>query len=111
MNIENTISESCGCCDSGVADDRRTARTEELKNSLLSRLNRVEGQIRGIKGMVERDAYCDDVLNQMAAAQSALNGAARLLLENHVRSCVAHKIQAGDEGIIDELMTTIGRML
>jgi len=94
-----------GCCES------TTVRGERLKKNLVLRLNRIEGQVRGVKGMVERDAYCDDVLNQIAAAQSALNSVAKLVLEYHIRGCVADRIKAGDDGMVDELMVTIGRLL
>lgn len=93
------------CC------ERTTVRGEMLKKTLVSRLNRIEGQIRGVRGMVERDVYCDDVLNQIAAAQSALSSVAKLVLEHHIRSCVADRIKDGDEGMVDELIVTIGRLL
>jgi DNA-binding FrmR family transcriptional regulator len=103
------IQEACPTC--GCADDRNTLRAEKLKRDLTSRLNRVEGQIRGIKSMVERDAYCDDVLNQIAAAQAALEAISKLLLKNHIQGCVVQKIQDGDTEIVDELLITIGKML
>lgn len=95
------------CC----CSERHTYRSEELTKSLISRINRVEGQIRGIKGMVENSAYCDDILNQISAARAALDSISRLLLENHMHTCVIDKIRAGDDKIVDELMTTIKRML
>lgn len=100
----------CEHCNQPV-DQRATVREQKLKNKLMARLNRVEGQIRGIKGMIENDAYCDDVLAQVAAAQAALGSIAKLILEQHVRACVVDKIKQDDQDIIDELMTTIGRML
>jgi len=99
------IRESCAC------DERSTERTLKLKTDLASRLNRVEGQVRGIKSMIEKDAYCDDVLNQLAAAQSALEAVSKLLLKNHIQGCVVEKIKNGDEEIVDELLITIGKML
>jgi len=78
---------------------------------LVNRLNRVEGQIRGIKGMVERQVYCDDIINQIASAQSALYGVAKLLLEKHMKSCVAEQIQAGDSEVIDEVVKTIFKLI
>ena len=86
-------------------------RDKELKGNLVTRLNRVEGQVRGIKGMVEKDAYCNDILNQIAAAQAALDSVSKLVLENHIRGCLVEKIQAGDDKIVDELLVTIGKML
>lgn len=103
-NIENA-GKTVGCC------ERMTAREEKIKSGLVSRLNRVEGQIRGIKGMIERDVYCDDVLNQIAAAQAALNSISKLVLENHIKGCLIKKIRSGEDEIVDELLVTIGRLL
>jgi CsoR family transcriptional regulator, copper-sensing transcriptional repressor len=85
--------------------------SEKTKINLTSRLNRIEGQIRGIKGLIEKDTYCDDVLNQIASVQSALNSVGKLLLENHMKSCVVEKIQSGELGAIDELLTTINKLM
>lgn len=93
------------CC------ERKTERDDKLKNTLISRLNRVEGQIRGIKGMVEKDAYCDDILNQVAAAKAAMDSLSKLVLENHMRGCLVKKIRDGNDEIIDELLLTIGKLL
>lgn len=95
------------CGDEG----RMTMRDDKLKKALITRINRIEGQVRGIKGMIERDCYCDDVLHQIAAASSALNSVSKLVLESHIRSCLVEKIQAGDDCIVDELITTIGKIL
>lgn len=96
------------CC---CGEERHTYRDDGLTKSLISRINRVEGQIRGIKGMVEDSVYCDDILNQISAARAALDSISRLILENHMHTCVIDKIRAGDDKIVDELMTTIKRML
>ncbi len=101
--------QSCLACES--QDERSTARTAKLKQDLTTRLNRVEGQIRGIKNMIEKDVYCDDILNQLAAAQSALDSVSKLLLKNHIQGCVVEKIRNGDTEIIDELLTTINKLL
>jgi CsoR family transcriptional regulator, copper-sensing transcriptional repressor len=85
--------------------------SDKTKTNLTNRLNRIEGQIRGIKGLIERDTYCDDVLNQIASVQSALNGVGKLLLEEHMKSCVVEKIQEGDLGVINELLTTINKLM
>lgn len=96
----------------GAADEpRMTAREQKLKTGLLTRLNRVEGQIRGIKGMLEKDAYCDDVLNQITAARAALDAVSKLVLESHIRGCLVAKIRNGEDEIVDELLVTIGKML
>lgn len=91
--------------------DRTTNRSQKMKDSLVSRLNRIEGQIRGIKGMIEKDTYCDDVLNQIAAVQSALKSVGKLLLENHMKNCLVTRIQAGETETIDELLYTIEKLL
>lgn len=91
--------------------DRNSHHSEKQKKNLTTRLNRVEGQIRGIKAMIERDTYCDDVLNQIAAAQSALSSVGRLLLEAHMKSCVIERIQEGDEQVLDEVLHTIKKLM
>ena len=101
----DSISGKCAC------DDRMTARSQKLKADLSARLNRIEGQVRGIKSMIEKDTYCDEVLNQITAAQAALKAVSRLLLKNHIQGCVVEKIESGDQEIIDELLVTIGKML
>lgn len=90
--------------------ERRTDRSLKLKKSLITRLNRVEGQIRGIRKMIENDTYCDDVLNQISAATAALNSISKLVLENHIRTCVVEKINQ-DDMIVEELIQTIDKML
>jgi len=108
----NNNENSC-CTEPGIAgnDEKSTYRSLKLKKSLVTRLNRVEGQIRGIKGMVEKDCYCDDVLTQIAAASAALDGISKLVLENHIRNCVVDKIKEDETGIVEELIATIDRML
>lgn len=91
--------------------EKITLREEKLKSNLVTRLNRIEGQVRGIKGMIEKDAYCNDILVQISAAQAALDSVSKLVLENHIRGCLVKKIQAGEDEIIDELLVTIGKML
>lgn len=93
------------------ACQRSTERPAELKRSLDSRLARIEGQVRGLRRLVEQDAYCDDVLAQVAAARSALANAALLVLEHHMHHCLIDRLQSGDDSIIDELMTTFKRMV
>lgn len=90
---------------------RKSHHSEKTKNNLISRLNRIEGQIRGIRGMIEKDVYCDDVLNQISAVQSALNSVGKLLLEGHLKSCVVERIRSGDHEVIDELLTTVNKLM
>ena len=86
-------------------------RSQEEYKNLLNRLNRIEGQIRGIKNMVEKDAYCTDILVQVPAANAALNSFSKVLLANHMRTCVVDDIRAGKDGTIDELVATIQKLM
>ena len=108
-NPVDTANEGESCC--GIEGERRSHHSEKVKNSLISRLNRIEGQVRGVKGMIEKDTYCDDVLNQIAAVQSALNSVGKLLLEGHMKSCVAERLEQGDHEVIDELLKTMGKLM
>ncbi|GAB2720273.1 metal-sensitive transcriptional regulator [Paenibacillus thermoaerophilus] len=90
---------------------RKSHHSQETKKDLLTRLNRIEGQVRGVKGLIEKDTYCDDVLNQLAAIQSALNSVGKLLLEHHMKSCVVERIQEGDSAVIDELLVTVRKLM
>lgn len=95
--------ECCGC--------RHKKRTEEEYRSLIHRLNRIEGQVRGIRGMVEKDVYCTDILVQVAAANSALNAFAKELLSQHVRTCVAEDLRAGGDEKLDELLRLLPKLM
>ena len=86
-------------------------RTEEESKQLIHRLNRIEGQIRGIRGMVEKNIYCTDILMQVAAANAALNAFTRELLGNHIRTCVAEDIRSGKDETIDELLQTLQKLM
>ena len=86
-------------------------RPEEESRNLINRLNRIEGQIRGIRGMVERRAYCTDILAKVAAANAALNAFGRELLAEHIRTCVVHDIQAGREETVDDLITILQKLM
>ncbi|NHN33390.1 metal-sensitive transcriptional regulator [Paenibacillus agricola] len=90
---------------------RKSHHSDKTKANLVTRLNRIEGQIRGVKGLIEKDTYCDDVLNQIAAAQAALNSVGKLLLEGHMKSCVIERIQAGEHEVIDELLITVNKLM
>lgn len=90
---------------------RTTRRDDREKAALISRCNRAEGQIRGIRGMLARDAYCDDILNQLQAASAALDAIGRLVLERHMKSCLIDRVQAGDLAVVDELLTTLRKMM
>ncbi len=101
----------CSHCGHEEAHQATTARSDKARKDLLARLNRVEGQVRGIKGMIEKDAYCDDILNQIAAVQAAMNSVSRLILNDHMKKCLVSRIQAGDMEVVDELLQTIEKMM
>ncbi|HCT90802.1 MAG TPA: metal-sensitive transcriptional repressor [Lachnospiraceae bacterium] len=90
---------------------RTKQRSEKESKDLIHRLNRIEGQIRGIRGMVEQDAYCIDIVNQVAAANAALNSFNKLLLSEHIRTCVTEDIRNGQDGKMDELVRTIQKLM
>ncbi|REB07776.1 CsoR family transcriptional regulator [Sporosarcina sp. BI001-red] len=90
---------------------RKSHHPESVKTNLIHRLNRVEGQIRGIRKMVENDVYCDDIITQFAATQSALNGAAKVLLDGHLKGCVKDRLAEGDDAVLDELLITISKLM
>lgn len=89
---------------------RKSHHSEKLKSNLISRFNRVEGQLRAVKRMIDEDIYCDDILNLISSAQSAISGAAGLLLKYHMKTCVVDQIKGGDMEVIDELMVTINKL-
>lgn len=86
-------------------------RSEEEYKSLIHRLNRIEGQIRGIKGMIEKNAYCPDILVQSSAVTSAMNAFNKELLANHIKTCVANDIREGKDETIDELLSTLQKLM
>lgn len=97
--------EICSCC------EKTTDRSEEERKKLIHRLNRIEGQIRGIRGMIEKDAYCADILIQSSAVNAAVNAFNRELLANHIRGCVARDIRQGKDEVIDELVVTLQKLM
>jgi len=99
-------SKTCTTCDNDVS-----SRPDNITKNLTTRLNRIEGQVKGIKSMIDRGVYCDDILTQISAAQSAMSSVAKILLESHMRTCVAQKLQNGDDTVVDELIKTVGRLL
>ena len=99
-----TESVTPSCC-------RHKDRTPEEYKALLTRLSRIEGQVRGIRGMLEKDAYCVDILVQVAAANSALNSFAKELLAQHISTCVADDLRAGSEAKLDELMNLLPKLM
>ena len=94
-----------GCC------GKTTSRSEEERKKLIHRMNRIEGQIRGIRKMVEKDAYCAGILIQSAAVNAAVNAFNKELLASHIRGCVARDIRDGKNDVIDELVTTLQKLM
>lgn len=90
---------------------KQKQRTEEERTRLINRLSRIEGQVRGIKGMVERSAYCTDIMVQVAAVNAALNSFNKELLAEHIKTCVADNIRSGNDEIIDELVATLQKVM
>ena len=90
---------------------RSKKRTPEEEKRLLNRLSRIEGQVRGLKCMVENGAYCTDVVNQAAAAAAALNAFSREVLGVHIRTCVADDIREGHDEVIDDLLRTLQKLI
>ena len=100
--------EKHDCCHCSA---RRKERSPEEYKKLINRLSRIEGQIRGIRAMVENGAYCPDILVQVSAVSAALNSFSRELLATHIRTCVADGIRLGDDEVIDELVTTLQKLM
>ena len=94
-----------GCC------EHKKMRCEQERRDLLNRLKRIEGQIRGLQRMVDEEAYCQDILTQASAVGSALNSFCRVLLGNHIRTCVSDDIRAGRDEAVDELMDTLQKLM
>lgn len=99
------MEEQVTCC------HKTKERSEKEYKDLIHRLNRIEGQIRGIRGMVEKDAYCPEILVQVAAANAALNSFNKVLLGNHIRTCVARDIRDGREDTVDELVAVLQKLM
>ena len=92
-------------------EEKKKHREIEEYQKLIKRLNRIEGQVRGIKKMIEEERYCVDILTQVSAVQSALNSFNKELLSAHIKSCVVHDIKAGDDKVVDELCDTIQKLM
>ena len=100
-NMETTAS----CC------SRKKIRGDKERRDLMNRLKRIEGQVRGVENMLENDVYCTDILVQVSAITSALNSFNKVLLANHMKSCVADNIREGNDEIIDELVVTLQKLM
>lgn len=102
----NEIRKVCPGC-----RNKTKERSENEKKSMINRLNRIEGQVRGIKKMVESDAYCPDILIQVSAVNAALNSFSKVLLAEHIRTCVTEDIREGKEETIDELVLVLQKLM
>ena len=100
---DEVLPESC-CC-------RHKQRSDAEYRALVNRLSRIEGQVRGIRGMVDKDVYCTDILVQVAAVSSALNGFTRELLSQHIRTCVADDLRSGGDEKLDELLKLLPKLM
>lgn len=100
------MSDECPYC-----SGKHKEREDTEKKDLMNRLKRIEGQVRGVEGMLENGAYCTDILVQVSAITSALNSFNKVLLGNHVKTCVAENIRSGNDEVIDELVTTLQKLM
>ena len=98
------MENSCNC-------QKTRVRSEDELKKLYNRLSRIEGQVRGIKGMIERDAYCTDILVQAAAVNAAMNSFNKALLANHIKTCVTNDIREGKEETVDELVAVLQKLM
>ncbi|HOJ85265.1 MAG TPA: metal-sensitive transcriptional regulator [Bacillota bacterium] len=99
------------CCGGKDGLRKRNWHDQKTVRQLAVRLNRIEGQVRGIKRMIEEDVYCGDVLNQISSVRSALDGVARLLLEKHMKHCIRDQLLEGSEEVFDEALKTIFKLI
>ena len=109
--MEEEKKPACCCEEENVEGIRHKERSAEEFKDLMNRLKRVEGQVRGIEGMLEKNMYCPDILVQVSAVQSALNSFNKVLLANHIKSCVADDIRAGKVESIDELVRVLQKLM
>lgn len=100
------MDEKCCCC-----GEKTKVRSDEEYKKLQNRLNRIEGQIRGLQGMLEKNAYCTDILVQVSAVNAALNAFSRELLASHIKTCVVDDIRAGKDETVDDLLLTLQKLM
>ena len=99
----------CCCCE--MTGGKTKVRTDKEYKDLMNRLKRIEGQVRGIQSMLEKNADCTDILTQVAAVNAALNSFNKVLLADHIRTCVADNIREGNDEVVDELVTTLQKLM
>ena len=110
-DMKDNISSGEGAKDCCACIEKRKERSPEEYKDLMNRLSRIEGQVRGIRAMVERGAYCPDILVQTSAVNSALNSFSKVLLSNHIRTCVRNDIKDGNDEVVEELVATLQKMM
>ena len=99
------------CCSDEELSGKTKERSDEEKKDLIHRLNRIEGQIRGIRRMVEEGVYCTDILTQVAAANCAMNSFSKVMLSNHIRTCGARDLKEGNEESVEELVALLQKLM
>lgn len=109
--MNKAIKDNCCSRNEAKAEGRTKERSSEEYKDLVNRLSRIEGQIRGLKRMVEEGAYCPDILNQSAAASAALSSFNRVLMSNHIKSCVIDDVRAGNDETVDELLGILQKLM
>lgn len=110
MEPDKTECTGC-CCEGGTGKTKHRPKDGAEYQDLICRLNRIEGQVRGVRGMVESDRYCVDILTQVSAISSALNAFSRVLLAQHIKSCVVNDIRNGNDEVVDELCQTLQKLM
>lgn len=111
MDDKNTEKNCADCYAPACCSGKHKDRDEKEKRDLKNRLKRIEGQVRGIEGMLDSDAYCTDILIQVSAVTAALNSFNKVLLENHIKTCVADNIRKGNDEVITELVCTMQKLM
>ena len=99
--------EQKNCC----CGEKNTVRSEEQKKALVNRLKRIEGQVRGLQAMLEKDCYCNDILTQSAAVSAAMNAFNKEILASHIHTCVVRDIREGKVEVVDELLKTMQKLM
>ncbi len=110
-NADGSAENANGPAEAAEGSGKRKYRTAEDQKALLNRLRRIEGQVRGLEKMVEENAYCPDILVQASAVNSALNSFSKELLSKHMKTCVVHDIREGNDEVVDELLSTLQKMM
>lgn len=101
----------CNCHEEENGQPKHRIREQQEKRALMNRLSRIEGQIRGVKSMIEEERYCVDILTQVAAVQAAFNGLTKEILASHIKGCVVKDIQDGNEDAVDELCELLKKLM